>query len=282
MKIQSAGRLGNQLFIFAYALDLKAKSKARSVDIFADKFHSELNQDLIETFENLSGYGINLEVNNFLGLVLKATDKASRISLKLGKVLRRVLQIQIEGIDPLFDRAWIQRGYFQNQELSSKSLEKMSKILNLTLQKTVANSDLLQRMPFLLGEYQAIHIRRTDFFSSKIGVIDPNSQLKCLQNNLKVVICTDSSRDEVLSRIDVTNCEVITPKESTAWQTLAILSGAQHLVMANSTLSLWAGFLASNSGKKVYAPAVWHKSTNNQEKLPFSFKETYSPTFENL
>lgn len=88
MKVQSAGRLGNQLFLFAYALDLKAKSKAKPVDIFADKFYSELNQDLIETFENLSGYGINLEINNYLGLILKATDKASRISLKLGKVLR--------------------------------------------------------------------------------------------------------------------------------------------------------------------------------------------------
>ena len=71
MKVQSAGRLGNQLFIFAYALDLKAKSKARSVDIFADKFDSEPNQDLIEKFENLSGYGINLEINNCLGFILK-------------------------------------------------------------------------------------------------------------------------------------------------------------------------------------------------------------------
>ena len=89
---------------------------------------------------------------------------------------------------------------------------KVSKILNLTLQKTVANSDLLQRMPFLVREYQAIHIRRTNFFSTKIGVIGPNYWLKCLQSNLKVVICTDSSRDEVLRRIHVTDCEVITPK----------------------------------------------------------------------
>jgi len=39
MKVQLAGRLGNQLFIWAFALDL-ALSNNHKVDIFTDKYHN--------------------------------------------------------------------------------------------------------------------------------------------------------------------------------------------------------------------------------------------------
>lgn len=53
MKIQSAGRLGNQLYIFSHALDLRINSKVESVSIFADRFHSKINEELLETFSFL-------------------------------------------------------------------------------------------------------------------------------------------------------------------------------------------------------------------------------------
>ena len=97
MKIQSAGRLGNQLFIFGHALDVQINSKVRSVEIFADKFHSEINQELLDTFKLLSSYGVNLGVNNYYGFLLKAIDKLGRSSPRLSILTRRTLRIETEG-----------------------------------------------------------------------------------------------------------------------------------------------------------------------------------------
>jgi hypothetical protein len=135
-------------------------------------------------------------------------------------------------------------------------------------------------MPFLEKSYQAIHVRRTDFFLTEAGVIDPTSQLKCLQPDLKAIICTDATKKEIISKLNYENFEIITPNESSAWETLAILSHADNLVMTNSTLSFWAGFIASKEGKKVWAPKIWSKNNQQIRQLPYSCFNTYNPKFE--
>jgi hypothetical protein len=280
MNIQSAGRLGNQLFIFGHALNLQINTRVRSVDIFADRFHSEINQELLNTFNFLSNYGIILKVNNCYGFLLKAIDKLNRYSPRLSKLIRRTLRIETEGMDTLSENAWIQRGFFQEDLLPENVLIKMDFILREILVNHVSHESLSQRMPFLDKGYQAIHMRRTDFFSTEAGVIDPSSQLECLQSDLKVVICTDATKEEILTKLNYENFEIITPIESTAWETLAILSRADNLVMTNSTLSFWAGFIASKEGKTVWTPSVWNKKSQELRKLPYNCSNTYIPRFE--
>jgi hypothetical protein len=280
MKIQSAGRLGNQLFIFGHALNLQINYDARSVDIFADRFHSEINQELLDTFNFLSNYGVNLGVNNYYGFLLKIIDKLDLSSPRLLKLMRRTLRIETEGIQPLSKNAWIQRGFFQVDPLPENVLIKMNFILREILVNHVSHESLSQRMPFLNKGYQAIHMRRTDFISTEAGVIDPSSQLECLQPDLKVVICTDATKGEILTKLNCENFEIITPNESSAWETLAILSRADNLVMTNSTLSFWAGFIASKEGKTVWAPSVWSKKSRELRKLPYNCSKTYNPRFE--
>lgn len=280
MKIQSAGRLGNQLFIFGHALDIKINSQVRSVEIFADKFHSEINQELLDTFNLLSSHGVNLGVNNYYGFLLKAIDKLGRSSPRLSNLTRRTLRIETEGREPFSENAWIQRGFFQENQLPQNVLVKMNEILREILKNYISHNGLSKRMPFLDKSYQAIHIRRTDFFSTESGVIDPTSQLECLRSDLKVIICTDATREEILRKLNVENIEIITPNESSAWETLAILSSADNLVMTNSTLSFWAGFIASNEGKTVWAPSIWNKKSQELRKLPYKCSNTYNPRFE--
>lgn len=280
MKIQSAGRLGNQLFIFGHALDIQINSKVRSVEIFADKFHSEINQELLDTFNLLSSYGVNLGVNNYYGFLLKAIDKLGRNSPRLSNLTRRTLRIETEGIETLSENAWIQRGFFQNDQIPQNVLIKMNEILREILENHICHRGFSLRMPFLDESYQAIHMRRTDFFSTEAGVIDPTSQLECLRPDLKAIICTDATRGEILTKLNDENFEIITPDESSAWETLAILSSADNLVMTNSTLSFWAGFIASKEGKTVWAPSIWNKKSQELRKLPFNFSNTYNPRFE--
>lgn len=279
MKIQSAGRLGNQLYIFSHALDLKINYKAGPITIFADRFHSEINHDLLETFNFLSGRGIDLKISYCLGFLLKFVDKLSGNAPNVSGNIRRALRIETEGLEKLSERAWIQRGFFQDDDIPENVMTKMNEILLDILESGISYSCLKQKIPVLASNYQAIHIRRTDFFSTEGGVIDPNSQLACLQDGLKVVICTDATKGDVESKFDCGGIEIITPKETSAWETLAILSNAENLVMTNSTLSFWAGFIASKKGKTVWAPRVWNVKTQESRILPYAY-HTYSPRFE--
>jgi hypothetical protein len=53
---------------------------------------------------------------------------------------------------------------------------------------------------------------------------------------------------------------VFSPSNSSAWQTLRMMSMAESLVLANSTLSWWGGFLASNKGNAVLSPNPFYKN----------------------
>jgi hypothetical protein len=49
---------------------------------------------------------------------------------------------------------------------------------------------------------------------------------------------------------------------------------AESLVLANSTLSWWGGFLASNRGKIVYSPSPFYKDEFKNDDLLQYYKFT--------
>lgn len=280
MKIQSAGRLGNILFIWAFALEKAENKNPKKVTIFADKYHSKINNDLLETFESLSSNSVKFEVNNHLGLLLITIDKLSSIFPSFSRFLQKILRIQSEGKDELNENAWIIRGYFQNPDFSKEINQSISVALNGILKSKASQGRLEDRFKFLNEPYQALHIRLSDFIGSDFGVIAPKSQLECIQENLNVVICTDGSIEEIERRIDITNYQVLTPSDTTAWETLAVLSRAENLITTNSTLSWWSGFLAIQSGKNVWSPAYWNPALMPGKKLAHQHNKQYLPVFE--
>lgn len=280
MKIQSAGRLGNILFIWAFALKKAESKNSKKVTIFADKYHSKINKDLLETFESLGSDSVKFEVNNHLGLLLITIDKLSSIFPSSSRFLQKILRIQSEGKDELNKNAWIIRGYFQNPDFSKEVNQSMCVTLNRILQSKAPQKSLEERFEFLNEPYQALHIRLSDFIGSDFGVIAPKSQLDCLQENLNVVICTDGSTEEIERRIDISNYQVLTPDNTTAWEALAILSRAENLITTNSTLSWWSGFLALQCGKNVWTPAYWNPALMPGKKLTHQHDKQYIPVFE--
>jgi hypothetical protein len=280
MKIQSAGRLGNILFIWAFALKLAESKNPKKVTIFADKYHSEVNQDLLETFESLESDTVKFEINNRLGLLLKTLDKISTFAPRFSRLSQKILRVQSEGVDELNENAWITRGYFQKPNFSKEMNQSLCVALNRILQTKASRKRLEDRFEFLNEPYQAIHIRLSDFIGSDFGVIAPKSQLECLQENLNVVICTDGSIAEIERRIDISGYQLLTPSSTTAWETLAILSRAENLITTNSTLSWWSGFLAIHNGKNVWTPAYWNPALMPGKKLTHQHDKQYVPVFE--
>jgi hypothetical protein len=56
---------------------------------------------------------------------------------------------------------------------------------------------------------------------------------------------------------------VLGPSESNAWQVLRIMAQAEHVVLSNSTLSWWGGFLAAKKGGKVIQPQPFYKEVSD-------------------
>ena len=280
MKIQSAGRLGNILFIWAYALNQSKISKGARVEIFADKYHSPIDENLRVTFQTLSSDEVNFLIDNKIGLILKIIDRISPSMPRLSNVLRNKTKIQTEYRDVMTNDAWIQRGYFQDpvhfRGIQNEVHERLRRIIS-ELKNT---SNLTTKFPFLRNEYQALHVRLSDFIGSDAGVIDLESQINCLNKDLRTVICTDGSKAEILSRTTRQDYEIITPNESTAWETIAILSGAKVLVTSNSTLSWWSGFISAGNGNLVWIPKIWNNNRSTTMQLPFENVLTYMPKFE--
>ena len=280
MKIQSAGRLGNILFIWAYAKWIQETYKIRNVTIFADKYHTELNAELRETFRTLNDDKVHFEINNFWGFTLKVIDKLAIIHVGFSDKLQKILKIHSEGRDDLSKDSRILRGYFQKSPIFSETNHEVANTLNQLLKQKAQEVDLVNKFPFLNKPYQAMHIRLTDYKGSKFGVIDPNSQLSCLDKKLQIVVCTDGSHEDIAQRIDVRGIEVLTPKNTTAWETICILSGAENLVTTNSTLSWWSGFVAAANGKKVWIPEYWNPLHESITQFQSHNSATYTPVFE--
>lgn len=280
MKIQSAGRLGNILFLWAYALNLSKISKNDQIEIFADKYHSSIDESLLDTFLKLSSNEVKLVIDNKAGLILKTLDRASASMPRAAQAIRNWLKVQTEHQDCMTNKAWIQRGYFQDSLYFQASMNEVQVRLGEIIGNIKHLSNFKNKFPYLTDEYQAIHVRLSDFIDSETGVISLESQISCLGKELKTVICTDGSREDILSRTARQDFEIITPKESTAWETLAILSGAKLLVTSNSTLSWWSGFISAGNGNMVCIPKIWNKTRSTTMQLPFENVSIYTPKFE--
>jgi hypothetical protein len=280
MKIQSAGRLGNILFLWAYALNLSKILKNDRIEIFADKYHSRIDQSLLDTFLKLSSNEVRFVIDNKAGLILRIIDRTSTSMPRAAKALRDKLKIQTEHQDCMTNNAWIQRGFFQDSFYFQASMNEIQERLGKIISNLKQSSNFKNKFPYLMYEYQAIHVRLSDFIDSETGVISLESQISCLGKERKTIICTDGSRDDILSRTTRQDFEIITPKESTAWETLVILSGAKLLVTSNSTLSWWSGFISAGNGNMVCIPKIWNKTRSTSMQLPFENVSLYTPKFE--
>lgn len=280
MKIQSAGRLGNILFIWFYALTVSERAHSKKIEVFVDKFHTNIGHDLLETLNLLETPKVKLKVSNSLGLLLSGIDKISSRYPNLGRVIRRKLRIETEAFDGLTDRAWIQRGFFQQRYVSQETSDVALNHLDEVLTVIRSNSSLKQKFPLLQEDYQAIHVRLTDFVGTEFGVMDINSQLPLLRDDLKTVICTDGDLNDLRSRVDITNFLVLTPELTSAWETIGVLSNAKNLIATNSTLSWWSGFIAVNKGATVWFPDKWKKDGTKGIPLPIGETNQYKAEYE--
>ena len=270
MKIHSAGRLGNTLFIWAFALEFSQNNKTQ-VSIFTDRFHSDVGNEARTTRELLSDSRITFYNSDYYGGLLAAIDWTTGKSPRLGRELKKLLRVSDEW-DPITNKTRIIRGFFQYSDLVLKNqsliVEKLKNAINSIEQGSKKVQELKARYP----RYQVIHVRLGDFVNSEYGIISPCSYKSDLEPNIPTLVCTNGSKREILDIVDFPIVEILTPDALNAWETLSLINGAAKFIGVNSTFSWWGAFLATSNGNTDYLPDRWMREGSIKDLNPLQLE----------
>ncbi len=236
-----------------------------------DSFHANgfRGDDLYSHFNQCNHIQI-VPTKNFTGFCIKTLDKLATISTPLTIRLEKQLGMlrtnnsylipELPAIAPK-----LVTGFFIN----SRNVEQVEGIIYPELEKIISQIEVSQLLP---EKYQYIHLRRGDYLTSDTtyGLIGTKHYKRYLDKDLPLVIGTDDIEAAKLVIADLSPSFVFSPSNSTAWQALKMMAMAESLLLANSTLSWWGGFLASNRGKIVYSPNPFYKNdSENNEYLQY-------------
>ena len=136
-----------------------------------------------------------------------------------------------------------------------------------------------------------IHVRRGDYllprFNGIFGVIKIESYLPIITqiklDNPGIHITTLTDDFDLLKSENIKSDfgKIIDPRKSNPWEALKIMTQADYLITANSSLSWWGGYLCMNQGGIVYIPRPWYqgKQAPKIEKYLHPNFNTYDAIF---
>jgi hypothetical protein len=269
MKIVVNGGLGNQLFQYAYAH--RFADSLGSIKIFRDAAPRDdrpFELDLLLNFcdhssiEGTSGdefmryrFGIiKLLSRNDLNFLIPKAQSLLRTNLELTPFsFTHSLKSDL--------KRRISAGYFQHWEY----VESVWPVIGLEIINAFEKIDLKPEIVELVANSIILHVRQGDLNNAKstMGILSGKYYERIISDirNQKILEDLIVVTDDVAGAIRVTKelqpRLILGPKDLTAWQTLKLMSQSKNLVIANSTLSWWGGFISFKSGGSVYMPDPW-------------------------
>jgi hypothetical protein len=252
--LQLSGRLGNELFQWSYAHNL-AISNSCKVNLFHDKYHqgsavdieflSLINCQHVRYVGHVDDLGFQLKILDWLGAYSLRTSKF------VGQVYgwRRSLDAHTAILPPINNLK--HSGFFQNY----RQVEAVSGIVVCELREILDSIQFQSRVD-LPNDFQFAHIRRGDLVSLNTiyGLLGKDWYRKCRDLSLPLVLSSDDV-DACQDVITELKPEIILNSQNySALETLAVMSRSKDIIMANSTLSWWGGYLASKNGARVHFP----------------------------
>jgi hypothetical protein len=167
-------------------------------------------------------------------------------------------------------------GYFQNAQLMKQAEEAIQGELLPIIQ---ANQKVI-KLKFDLGNpYTVIHVRRyptAGYKLTRIQFCNLSSRYFvewARKNSGQRVILLTEFKDQVTDVIDLLNPDlVLDSSQTSAWDVLTIMAGADKCLGSNSSLSWWGVQLCSRFGGQVWLPSNWSYWDNVNTKA-FHFEE---------
>ena len=264
-----SGRLGNQLFQWAYLHELVAQGF--KVEIFVDKFHNDVNQIDLEKILKVCKHLPPMKIRNNLGNVLRIAEKLGSLG-KFFENLTKALPIYVESM-PLRKTncifPTIVEGYFIDKQWVVKHEGTLLSELEDAL-ATIPDDEFLKRVKGVNLQTTA-HVRRGDFklYRDTFGLLSKNYYLSCIEETKPLLVVTDSYSEAISMFIERPNTTIVDPKIYDAWTALKILSRSDRLIMSNSTLAWWGGFITYylNNAEVIMPNPIYFKPSEFDEKL---------------
>lgn len=253
IKVSLKGRMGNQLFQFAYAWLLSKKYKT----------------GIVVKPVSASGYRLN-----FFSLPIFAGQLPSRILLFLQKIIWRFLPSRktitenscfYRYTEPLYERNLEIEGFFQDGTAYAPYQKELQKVFRV--KKKWRNQ--------FQKKYASVLSKKNIILNLRIAEDYKNAYFEEIQNNGLIPI---EWYTQVLNKIDFTrydnliviadniheaqaklNLDKYNPiyiDDNVVTDFLFLLTG-ECLIIPNSSFSWWGAFLNNHPQKKVYAPNYW-------------------------
>ena len=268
--IRLNGRFGNQLFIWSTAIFL-AEATKKNVWIVV-KAKSEAHPFIQELMERKNSE-IKLTDNWVIFKTFVVIEKLF-IKIPLSRKILRSLPIFLEelseGIDQekLFKSKFI-IGFFQRAWIAERNSKRICReIINLLNSYKVNVTGVDQNLT-------AIHVRRGDYLNAPEhwGILSNSFYQQIVANEEATNCFTDMMKNEATEEFYEDHWHVHAQDDLSDLETFHYLVAARKLVIANSSFSWWAGFLAAAQGAEVYVPEPWFKNSQSwsEEIYPASF-----------
>lgn len=258
------GRLGNQLFQYAFAYSTAKKLKTEYfIDLSHEKFlipsyftlEPSLTNFLSRYIFNITGFNniFSFHLRRFFSKVMRPASLQKEVSFGFDVYAHKVLESLKNDIH--------HNGYFQSEIYFQEYQQEIRKLFTIrrTVQKTYEQT---YKSIFSGKKIATFHIRRTDYTQlEQLNLGKPDLSLprdyyhniisKLEKDNLLFVFISDDPKFVAEEFSYVKNKHISQANEITDFQHML---NADICVISNSTFSWWAAWLNTNPKKMVYCP----------------------------
>jgi hypothetical protein len=268
------GGLGNQMFIYAFYLQMRKRFPGTRIDL-SDMRHYHAH----------NGY----ELDRVFGI----SDREFCIAKPLKKVLEflffKVILERKQNLETMeaFTKSYAYpflyfKGFYQSERFFKDVESEVRQAFAFDLNKANAESQTLTRQIQENPHAVSLHVRRGDYmepkFYKRYGTVCSQAYFqRAVEMMLAQVpqahfyIFSDDvewvQQNLRLPRATVVSCN----RGADSWQDMMLMSLCRHNIICNSTFSWWGAWLNANPEKRVIAPSRWLADVD----MPYIIPETW-------
>lgn len=275
--VKILGGLGNQMFQYAFALEL---SKRFNTKVLLD-LSSFGSYSLHNGYELERIFNIKADLADFHDVKKLATLPTNILSRFKRKYLTkkthfidRYFGYDENVFEPVVDRYY--EGYWQSEKYFISCIDEVKKAFLFEADLGSKNIKILENADSTL----AVHVRRGDFLKShNMNVCGKEYYLNALEHaytdtNLSTVCFFSDDLEWCKTHLPTGERKVEYVNWNSgahSWRDMAIMSKCVSIIISNSSFSWWAAYLNEHSNKKIYAPEIWNRRQIEHKDHYYSF-----------
>jgi hypothetical protein len=281
ININIQGRLGNQMFQYAFARAVQKQMNGEQINICFGEDGNLLQDFCVKDFIVLDNFQLNFIQKVVIKFFL-LIRRIKKITYK-NRIAEHRIEIKYQKTLNFFGIYWLTQGYYdfsiketKNTMLigyfeSSKYFSEITKQIKSEFvpkyDKLSSNYDLYKKIE--TSESVCLAIRRGDYieddYVKKVAYVCSEDYYYKAIKKIKELVTKpvffifSNDIEWVKEKIELnTGIEVYyEDKNNPAWETMRLMYNCKHFIISNSTFHWWAQYLSRNENKIVIAPNRW-------------------------